>query len=150
MLVNLRKTDEFCDYVPVVSTISNLVDLFQKATVLPCLKKSSIDGSSYYAYLKQKSFSRCAVALIPVVGNILVGARDCVIKAKASSPRLESVSTKRAQSEVISREEYEASIRRMRAMVEQRFANGRPMEENELEFSDGSLDEEEAAAQQDQ
>ena len=74
----LRLADDVCDYVPVVSTVSNLVDLFQKTVVLPSTPKEIIWESHYYTHLDQKSFSRCVVLLIPVIGNILVGIYDFV------------------------------------------------------------------------
>lgn len=72
----LVNTDYFCDYIPLVSSLTNLVDLFQKCVVLPLMDKSEIASNHYYNYLDQKSFFRCFVLVIPVVGNIIVGIYD--------------------------------------------------------------------------
>ncbi|MBS4168592.1 HEAT repeat domain-containing protein [Parachlamydia sp. AcF125] len=72
----LLKADRVSDYIPAISTITNLIDLFQKCVVLPFKQKINVSKSHYYAYLKQKSFSRCVVLLLPVIGNILVAIYD--------------------------------------------------------------------------
>ena len=66
------KVDAACDYIPVVSTASNLIDLFQKCVILPLMNKQSIANNHYYTYLKEKNVSRCLVLLIPVIGNIII------------------------------------------------------------------------------
>ncbi len=63
--------DKFCDNVPLLSTASNLINLFQKC-VLSCIPNRIILKSHYYAYLTQKSFSRCFLLLIPLVGKFLI------------------------------------------------------------------------------
>lgn len=72
----LVKTDNFCDYIPVVSSITNLVDLFQKCVVLPFMDKEAISSSHYYKYINEKSFARCFLLIIPVIGNIIIGIYD--------------------------------------------------------------------------
>lgn len=70
------KADNACDYIPFVSTLSNLIDLFQKCVVLPLVSNQSIVNSHYYTHLKNKSILRCTFLLIPVIGNIIVGIYD--------------------------------------------------------------------------
>ncbi|MBS4168461.1 HEAT repeat domain-containing protein [Parachlamydia sp. AcF125] len=72
----LLKVDQVSDYIPGISTITNLVDLFQKCAVLPSKQKANISKSHYYTYIQQKSFARCGVLLIPVIGNIIVATYD--------------------------------------------------------------------------
>ncbi|MBS4168597.1 NACHT domain-containing protein [Parachlamydia sp. AcF125] len=72
----LLKADRVSDYIPAISTITNLIDLFQKCVMLSFKQKASISKSHYYTYLKQKNFSRCIVLLLPVIGNILVAIYD--------------------------------------------------------------------------
>ncbi|MBS4169054.1 ankyrin repeat domain-containing protein [Parachlamydia sp. AcF125] len=72
----LLKADRIADYVPGLSTITNLIDLFQKYVMLPTKQKANISNNHYYSYLKQKSFSRCIVLLVPVIGNISVAIYD--------------------------------------------------------------------------
>ncbi|MBS4168594.1 HEAT repeat domain-containing protein [Parachlamydia sp. AcF125] len=72
----LLKADRVSDYIPGISTITSLIDLFQKCVVLPFKQKANISKNHYYTYLKQKSFSRCVVLLLPVIGNILIAIYD--------------------------------------------------------------------------
>lgn len=73
---NWIKADKILDRIPVLSTIANLVDLFQKTIVIPRMDKLDIDKSEYYAYLNKKSFVRCTLLLLPVLGNIIVAIYD--------------------------------------------------------------------------
>lgn len=70
------KVDNFCDYTPFVSTLSNLVDLFIKCVVINCLNPATIKGNHYYTYLKQKSYLRCFILLFPFLGNAVMGIID--------------------------------------------------------------------------
>ncbi|NGY95796.1 MULTISPECIES: DUF4116 domain-containing protein [unclassified Neochlamydia] len=70
--------DRGADYIPIVSTVTNLVDIFQKVVVLPFKQKENISKNVYYTHLDQKSFRRCLILLVPVLGNILVGIYDVV------------------------------------------------------------------------
>ncbi|MBS4168302.1 HEAT repeat domain-containing protein [Parachlamydia sp. AcF125] len=72
----LVKADQVSDYIPGLSTIANLIDLFHKCAVLPAKQKANISNSHYYTYLQQKGFSRCVVLLIPVIGNVSVAIYD--------------------------------------------------------------------------
>jgi hypothetical protein len=64
--------DVISDYIPVVSTLTNLVVLFQKCLVVPFMKADFIDTSHYFTHLKSKTFVRCIVLIIPVLGNAIV------------------------------------------------------------------------------
>ena len=61
----LVSADNFCDQVYVLSTVTNLVNMFQKYFILPCLAQSTIDNSRYYSHLNDKSYFECAMLLIP-------------------------------------------------------------------------------------
>lgn len=78
MVINtfLVKADNFCDYIPCFSTVSNLIDLFQKCVIVHLINKQTVINSRYFTHLKQKSFLRCTVLLIPVIGNVLIGIYD--------------------------------------------------------------------------
>jgi len=78
--VFLVKTDRICDYIPVVSTFSNLTALFIKYLVPNTLIRPEIQTSRYYAHLSQKPTSRCIVLLIPIIGNIIVAICDNFLK----------------------------------------------------------------------
>jgi len=71
------KADQICDYIPLTSTACNLVNIFQKCTIL-FMDESKVAKSPYYTYLQQKSFSRCVLLLIPFIGNFFVGIYDLV------------------------------------------------------------------------
>lgn len=67
----LKIADQICDYVPVVSTASNLTDLFQKHVFMNFfIEKTTIEKNTYLSHLKQKSTSRCVALLFPVIGNV--------------------------------------------------------------------------------
>jgi hypothetical protein len=80
----LVKVDLLCDYIPLVSTASNLIDLFQKYVVLPFLAKET--SNRYYQHLQQKSFFRCIALIIPILGNIIVGIYDLVHRPVYKNP----------------------------------------------------------------
>lgn len=82
----LVKADRLCDYIPLVSTVSNLIDLFQKYVVLPFLHQDTIKASRYYQHLQQKSFLRCIALIIPILGNIIVGIYDLVHRPVYKNP----------------------------------------------------------------
>lgn len=63
--------DGFADYVPVLSTVNNLIDLFQKWAWEGKVIKAD-PGDAYYTHLKEKNNSDCVWLLIPVIGNIYV------------------------------------------------------------------------------
>lgn len=68
----LVKIDRICDYIPLVSTGTNLFALFQKHHTMPGLNASAITNNHYYNHLSQKEDWRCKLLLIPVIGNITI------------------------------------------------------------------------------
>ncbi len=68
----LIKIDHIADALPGGSSLTNFVDIFLKCVVLPLMSKESIAKSHYYTHLQNKSFIKCFILLIPVVGNIIV------------------------------------------------------------------------------
>lgn len=68
----LVKADNVCDYIPVVSTVSNLIDLFQKYIILSVVDEQAIAENYYYTYLKEKNALYCFILLIPIIGNIII------------------------------------------------------------------------------
>ncbi|MBM3193604.1 MAG: hypothetical protein FJZ59_05175 [Chlamydiae bacterium] len=66
----LVKIDYISDLIPVVSSATNLIDLFLKCAIIPCLKKSQIETSHYWTHLNKKSFAICLSAIfLPVIAN---------------------------------------------------------------------------------
>jgi hypothetical protein len=63
------RLDAVCDYIPGISTVSNLVNLFIKA-VVHCRGYSQ--NEHYFRYIDSKSWSRCLILLIPGIGNLII------------------------------------------------------------------------------
>lgn len=88
----LVRLDVMLDYVPVASTVTNLVDLFQKVLVLPFMDKDYVDSSHYFTHLNEKSFARCVLLLVPVIGNLMVMIYDLsTLKVRSDLKRIESL-----------------------------------------------------------
>ena len=68
------EVDRVCDYILFVSTISNIVDLFQKC-VYKCLPEN-IAKNRYWTHIKCKDISRCLILLVPLLGNIYIAISD--------------------------------------------------------------------------
>jgi len=76
----LAEIDRICDYIPVVSTVSNIVDLFLKRVVTPRLTETTLK-SRYWTHIKRKEVSRIMMAmiiplLVPVLGSIYIFVSD--------------------------------------------------------------------------
>lgn len=70
-------TDRVCDYVPVISTITNLVDLFEKCVLRFCCKPESPKlDNRYFSHIKDKSKLRCVILFVPFLGNIIIAVWD--------------------------------------------------------------------------
>ncbi len=67
--------DRLCDRIPVLSTITNIVDIVQKIFLIGTgLVNPS--KTHYYSHLDDKSLGRCILLLIPGLGNLIVGLYD--------------------------------------------------------------------------
>jgi len=61
------------NYIPILSTVTNFVHMFEKAS----MKNTKVDlKDRHYIKLEAKSYGRCALAMIPVLGNIVIGIWD--------------------------------------------------------------------------
>ena len=78
----LVQTDRVCDWVPILSTVNNLVDLFIKTVVLPRMQPSAIRANHYYSHLDKKTFTRCTLLLIPILGQIIIYLADLLYDNK--------------------------------------------------------------------
>ncbi len=92
---DLAKLDVICDLIPVISTVSNCVNVFQKAIAIVANASEATDQkevkSHYYTHLEAKSFLFCSVCLIPVIGNVITfiyyfgykkyGDKEAIVKA---------------------------------------------------------------------
>ena len=57
---------KYCDYIPVISTVTNLVHLF----VLNVFVPEDEEETHYYAYLHQEGAAALWLKCIPIIGNI--------------------------------------------------------------------------------
>ncbi len=74
-------TDKVCDYIPIISSVVNLIDIFQKC--IPS-NRENVD-SPYKQHLYQKSFGRCFLLLIPFFGNLGIGIYDIFSRGSTST-----------------------------------------------------------------
>ncbi len=72
----LANADRICDYIPGVSTVTNIVNLVQKIFLETFVPDSMLWKSHYYTNLDEKSYTRCLVALLPLIGNLLIASGD--------------------------------------------------------------------------
>lgn len=91
----LTVTDYVCDYTPLVSTCSNIVDLFLKAVISinrHCCNGNLGQKNRYFKHLDNKSVLRCLGAAIPFVGNGVVAIYDiCSLVKKFKTREKERV-----------------------------------------------------------
>lgn len=74
----LIRIDQFSDYIPAASTVTNFVDIFEKC-VFREFKTKGIDKNRYFFHIKNKSILRCIVLLVPILGNIFIGLHDLIL-----------------------------------------------------------------------
>lgn len=72
-------------YIPIVSTLAGVTEIFIKCTDLRNLSKADIKSNSYYEYINDKSFLRILIASIPIAGNISLVIYD--LNKKDDEPR---------------------------------------------------------------
>ncbi len=77
--------DRICDYVPVVSTVVNLYDLFTKYTMIS-ERDAEASMDPYTVYIQRKSFFRCITLLIPVIGNLSIAVYDLILFVYTITP----------------------------------------------------------------
>lgn len=61
--------DNWADKLPLVSSVTNLINLFLKC-LSNCFPNQNFNKNHYFEYLKTKSFSDCLILLLPGIGNI--------------------------------------------------------------------------------
>ena len=68
---SLVKLDCICDYLPVFSTVTNLVDIFIKYVVLKDKSEPEILSDHYYTHIRDKNAYRY-ITLLPLIGNVVI------------------------------------------------------------------------------
>jgi hypothetical protein len=117
--------DKTMDYIPIVSTASNLIDIFNKAVFIPVLSKTpyisnyitSARGNSYTWYIQnEKSYVQCFLLLIPILGILLVTLGGYVgsylderTRQKAEEKRTKKLAEEKKQTEAIALQEQNAT-----------------------------------------
>lgn len=61
--------DKVTSLIPLLSTLTNGVNLVQKLFVLPNMSSQEIQKNTYYSYLQNKSINQIALEMIPLIGN---------------------------------------------------------------------------------
>lgn len=82
-------TDEICEFIPFVSTVTSLVDLFIKYIILPQFGQTEINENHYFTHLQQKSFDRCHLLLVPFLGNICIVIYEAIFLIDSDEDLLE-------------------------------------------------------------
>lgn len=62
--------DKTTSLVPLLSTLTNGINLVQKLLILPNMSSKDIEGNDYYSYLQNKSITQISLEMIPLIGNI--------------------------------------------------------------------------------
>lgn len=87
----LIRLDQLFDYIPVASSITNLVDLLAKGILTAFVSKETISKNRYFTHLDQKNAGRCAVLLFPGIGNVPVWIGHFAPTVQKSAPSKSSV-----------------------------------------------------------
>lgn len=72
----LIKIDQYSDYVPVWSTVTNLIAIFEKYVGNWICCQTSSEDHEYCKYIQDKSYRRCALLLLPIIGNVVIAIYD--------------------------------------------------------------------------
>lgn len=68
----LAKADQVCDKIPLLSTLTNLIDLVAKGILLYTGTTPSLWGKSWSEHIAQKPIWKCLLLCVPILGNIIV------------------------------------------------------------------------------
>lgn len=71
----LAEIDNVCDYIPFVSTVTNLIDIFLKY-VLKHLVSETTAKNRYWTHIEKKDLLRSCMLLVPILGNVYVISQD--------------------------------------------------------------------------
>lgn len=63
------EVDKTTSLIPLLSTLTNGVNLVQKLFVLPKMSSQEIEKNIYYSYLQNKSINEISLEMIPLIGN---------------------------------------------------------------------------------
>ncbi|WP_068469889.1 hypothetical protein [Candidatus Protochlamydia phocaeensis] len=89
----LIEIDRIGDYLPIASTVINLIDLFEKCVLKAYSQSAFVKTNRYFSYISDKSSLRCVVLLVPVLGNIAVGIHDLIQKRIGENEEREALAS---------------------------------------------------------
>lgn len=82
----VKSVDEYCQYIPGVSTVTGAVAIGEKIGIGALNLLSAVgwktprdylhQNSEYYRYCENKSLLRCVVSMVPILGNGILLAKD--------------------------------------------------------------------------
>lgn len=73
--------NQICDCIPGLSTVINLIDLFQKC-LFRCFKLSGTIKNHYFKFIDNKNLLRCVLLLVPILGLFAVAIYNSVTSKK--------------------------------------------------------------------
>lgn len=77
---NLILLDKVCDLIPIVSSVTNLIVLFEKCVFKFC-SAETIKNNHYYTHINDKSLVQClALIFIPFISNCVIAVYNLVKK----------------------------------------------------------------------
>lgn len=80
-------TDQCCDYVPILSCVTNLVDLIQKISIDLFVDQSTVDQSRYYTHIQEKTYKRCfSLIFLFFLGNLIFAIYDFMHRNEDFAP----------------------------------------------------------------
>ncbi len=75
--IPIIEINRVCDYIPIVSTLSNISFILQ-GLFLKCILDKCIGcpKNRYWSFIRERPLFRCVILLIPILGNIYIFSRD--------------------------------------------------------------------------
>jgi len=84
LIEKLPQIDAVLDYIPGLSTVTSLVNIFQKYVIYPYLSQAEIAINPYFRHIASKDLFRSILLLVPGIGNIIVAIID--VRVRLSIP----------------------------------------------------------------
>lgn len=68
--------DHYSDYVPFWSSVTNLVDIFEKGLGEWVCGTEALKEHEYCKYIHDKPYWRCTLLILPIIGNVIIAIYD--------------------------------------------------------------------------
>lgn len=66
----------YLEYVPIVSSIVGIINLIVKKAFIATTPTPEILKSKYFTHIKEQSTTRCALTIVPIIGNVYAAVHD--------------------------------------------------------------------------